>query len=134
MVVPLNSERFADPLFDEAFDASRREAGKKVFFPSRESSCTSDVQLEAFRNQKKGRRFSACGRLNLVSSVNYKTSAQAGAATCQRQAQAFWFVQSFMSVYMIYARGADVNLLAASFYIATVARVPFRAGSLACNP
>jgi hypothetical protein len=38
----------------------------------------------------------ACGRLNLVSWVNYKTSAQAGAATCQRQAQAFWFVQSFI--------------------------------------
>jgi hypothetical protein len=47
--------------------------------------------------KKKGRRFFACGRLNLVSCVNYKTSAQAGAAKCQRQAQAFWFVQSFMS-------------------------------------
>jgi len=49
----------------------------------------------------------------LVSRVNYKTSAQAGAATCQRQAQAFWFVQSFMSAYMIYAPSADVNRPAA---------------------
>jgi len=90
-VVPLNSERFADPLPNEAFDSCTREAGKKVFFPNRESSCASCIQLEAFRNQKKSRRFFACGRLNLVSSENYKTSAQAGAATCQRQAQAFWF-------------------------------------------
>jgi hypothetical protein len=41
--------------------------------------------------------------------VNYKTSAQAGAAMCQRQAQAFWFVQSFMSAFMIYVRSAHVN-------------------------
>ena len=91
-MVPLNSEKFADPVPDEAFGSSTREAGQKVFFPNRESSCASCIQLEAFRNQKKGRRFFACGRLNLVSSENYKTSAQAGAATCQRQAQAFWFV------------------------------------------
>jgi len=45
----------------------------------------------------------------LVLSENYKTSAQASAATCQRQAQAFWFVQFFMSAYMIYVRPADVN-------------------------
>jgi len=63
--------------------------------------------------KKKAAGFFACGRLTLVSGVNYKTSAQAGAATCQRQAQAFWFVQSFMSAYMIYAPSADVNRPAA---------------------
>jgi hypothetical protein len=67
-------------------------------------------QLSTYNN-KKGRRFFACGLGKLVLSVNYKTSAQAGAATCQRQAQAFWFVQSFMSEYMIYVRPADVNRL-----------------------
>jgi hypothetical protein len=112
-VVPLNSERFADRLSEAAFDFSTREPGKKVFCLDRESSCGSRIQFQAFANQKKGRRFFACGRLNLVSCVNYKTSAQAGAATCQRQAQAFWFVQSFMSAYMIYAPSADVNRPAA---------------------
>jgi len=90
-VVPLNSERFADPLPNEAFNSCTREAGKKVFFPNRESSCASCIQLEAFRNQKKGASFCASGRLNWFSFENYKTSAQAGAANCQRQAQAFWF-------------------------------------------
>jgi hypothetical protein len=93
--VPLNSERFADLLSDEAFDFSAGEVGKKVFFRTGNLHVPV-VQLQAFGNQKKGRRFFACGRLNLVSCVDYKTSAQAGAATCQRQAQAFWFVQFFI--------------------------------------
>jgi hypothetical protein len=87
-----------------------------------------------FRNQKKGRRLFACGRLNLVSSLNYKTSAQAGAATCQRQAQAFWLVQSFMSAYIIYARSADVNLRVASADIDALGQGPFLPDSHACNP
>jgi len=56
-LVPLNSERFADRLSDEASDFSTREAGKKVFCPDRESSCASRIQFQAFGNQKKGRRF-----------------------------------------------------------------------------
>jgi len=52
-VVPLNSEKFADPVPDEGFGSSTREAGQKVFFPNCEFSCASRIQLDAFRNQKK---------------------------------------------------------------------------------
>ena len=82
------------------------------------------IQLAALGNQKKGRRFFACGRLSLVSSENYKTSAQAGAATCQRQAQAFWFVYFTISPSMIYARSAKVNRIAALSDIGRMPRFP----------
>jgi len=71
--------------------------------------CLSLFQLQAFVNQKKGRRFFACGLFSSVLCLNYKPSAQAGAATCQRQAQAFWFMQSFMCSNIIYAHSSDVN-------------------------
>ena len=102
-MVPLNSERFADSLSDPALDLSTDEVERRSFFQTGNLHVPVVFSSKALGNQKKGRRFFACGRLNLVSCVNYKTSAQAGAATCQRQAQAFWFVQSFMSRYMIYA-------------------------------
>jgi len=41
--------------------------------------------------------------------VNYKTSAQASASACQRQAQAFWFMQYFMVSFNIHAQPTDVN-------------------------
>ena len=89
---------------------------------------------KAFADQKKGRRVCACGRLNLLSSVNYKASAQAGAATCQRQAQAFWFVQYFMGPPMIYAPSADVNCQGCSLVDRYGGHRAFRADSRVCNP
>lgn len=88
-----------------------REIGQKMLFPKTRILLPSRRQLCTYDNKKRPQVLRLRPFLKLVLSVNYKTSAQAGAATCQRQAQAFWFVQSFMSVYMIYVRPADVNRL-----------------------